>query len=74
MEPYKCVATSPRTGMLQMVPNSVTTAEIASSGRYCHIDFGHFLGHLKYYKVKKDELILLRQILFVHFRSINIYL
>ncbi|ETI36007.1 hypothetical protein F441_17643 [Phytophthora nicotianae CJ01A1] len=113
MEPYKCVATSPMTGILQMVPNSVTTAEvhrrdgmmgtfkdpsfsdwirannpdprshkaavdlfgrscagycvatcvlgigdrhndnimIASSGRYFHIDFGHFLGHLKYYKL-----------------------
>ncbi|KAG6967887.1 hypothetical protein JG687_00004036 [Phytophthora cactorum] len=24
---------------------------IASSGRYFHIDFGHFLGHLKYYKL-----------------------
>ncbi|RLN65676.1 hypothetical protein BBP00_00002690 [Phytophthora kernoviae] len=110
MEPYKCVATSPMTGILQMVPNSVTTADvhkrggimgsfkdpifaewihannpdarshkaainlfsrscagycvatyalgigdrhndnimISSSGRYFHIDFGHFLGHLKY--------------------------
>ncbi|KAI9909957.1 hypothetical protein PsorP6_010749 [Peronosclerospora sorghi] len=38
-----------------MVPNSVTTAEIASSGRYFHIDFGHFLGHLKYYKVKTSS-------------------
>lgn len=28
MEPYKCVATSPMTGILQMVPNSVTTAEV----------------------------------------------
>ncbi|POM62167.1 Phosphatidylinositol Kinase [Phytophthora palmivora] len=24
---------------------------IQSSGRYFHIDFGHFLGHLKYYKL-----------------------
>lgn len=28
MEPYKCVATSPMTGILEMVPNSVTTAEV----------------------------------------------
>uniref|UniRef100_M4BWC9 phosphatidylinositol 3-kinase n=1 Tax=Hyaloperonospora arabidopsidis (strain Emoy2) TaxID=559515 RepID=M4BWC9_HYAAE len=28
MEPYRCVATSPMTGILQMVPNSVTTAEV----------------------------------------------
>ncbi|KUF99202.1 hypothetical protein AM588_10009449 [Phytophthora nicotianae] len=110
MEPYKCVATSPMTGILQIVPNSVTTADvhkrggimgsfkdpifadwihannpdakshkrainlftrscagycvatyvlgigdrhndnimISSAGRYFHIDFGHFLGHLKY--------------------------
>ncbi|TYZ61557.1 hypothetical protein PybrP1_010116 [[Pythium] brassicae (nom. inval.)] len=110
MEPYKCVATSPMTGILQIVPNSVTTADvhkrvgvlgafkdpsfsewirannpdpksyktavdlfsrscagycvatcvlgigdrhndnimIGSSGRYFHIDFGHFLGHFKY--------------------------
>ncbi|KAG3072352.1 hypothetical protein PI125_g22539 [Phytophthora idaei] len=110
MEPYKCVATSPMTGILQIVPNSVTTADvhkrggimgsfkdpifadwihannpdakshtlainlftrscagycvatyvlgigdrhndnimISSTGRYFHIDFGHFLGHLKY--------------------------
>lgn len=28
MEPYKCVATSPMTGILQIVPNSVTTADV----------------------------------------------
>jgi phosphatidylinositol-4,5-bisphosphate 3-kinase len=28
MEPYKCVATSPMTGILQVVPNSVTTADV----------------------------------------------
>lgn len=28
MEPYRCVATSPMTGILQVVPNSVTTADI----------------------------------------------
>lgn len=110
MEPYRCVATSPMTGILEIVKNSVTTADvhkrvgilgafrdpsfsewinannpdprshktavelfsrscagycvatcvlgigdrhndnimICSSGRYFHIDFGHFLGHFKY--------------------------
>lgn len=28
MEPYRCVATSPMTGILEMVPNSVTTADV----------------------------------------------
>lgn len=28
MEPYKCVATSPMTGILEIVPNSVTTADV----------------------------------------------
>ncbi|DAZ96267.1 TPA: hypothetical protein N0F65_008300 [Lagenidium giganteum] len=117
MEPYKCVATSPMTGILQVVPNSVTTADvhkrvgilgafkdpsfsewirannpdrkshknavdlfsrscagycvatcvlgigdrhndnimISSSGRYFHIDFGHFLGHFKYQLGVKRE-------------------
>jgi phosphatidylinositol kinase/protein kinase (PI-3 family) len=32
MEPYKCVATSPMTGILQMVPNSVTTADVHKRG------------------------------------------
>nr|CCA14529.1 phosphatidylinositol kinase putative [Albugo laibachii Nc14] len=117
MEPYRCVATSPMTGVLQVVPNSVTTAEIhkrvgilgafkdpsfsswiqannpdpkshqeavdlflrscagycvatcalgigdrhndnimiSTSGRYFHIDFGHFLGHFKYQLGLKRE-------------------
>ncbi|CCI42710.1 unnamed protein product [Albugo candida] len=117
MEPYGCVATSPVTGVLQVVPNSVTTAEIhkrvgilgafkdpsfsswiqannpdpeshqkavdlflrscagycvatcalgigdrhndnimiSTSGRYFHIDFGHFLGHFKYQLGVKRE-------------------
>ncbi|TMW66210.1 hypothetical protein Poli38472_003975 [Pythium oligandrum] len=117
MEPYRCVATSPMTGILEIVQNSVTTAEvhkrvgilgafkdpsfsdwirannsdrrshrnavdlfsrscagycvatcvlgigdrhndnimICATGRYFHIDFGHFLGHFKYQMGLKRE-------------------
>ncbi|OQR89312.1 phosphatidylinositol kinase [Thraustotheca clavata] len=122
MEPYKCVSTGPMTGIIQVVQNSVTTADvhkrggamggifgafndasftdwieannsdprskklavdlfmrscagycvatyvlgigdrhndnimITTGGRYFHIDFGHFLGFMKYqFGVKREK-------------------
>ena len=129
MEPYRCVATSPTTGLVQVVPKSITTAAIhkryggrfgaykdscfldwirennrqdtdqaidlftrscagycvatfllgigdrhndnimiASNGRYFHIDFGHFLGNLKYQfgiKRERTSFVLTKEMAFV---------